>query len=103
MVGLMEAAKRIRGRFAWTLAVLVCALWLWAPCAGRAQSTSQAEKKKEDAGPAKTVKTYETTNGTQTYSRIEERERKKTADGETVTERVRMKGSDGDDRVLLER
>ena len=125
MVGLMEAAKRIRGRFAWTLAVLVCDLWLWAPCAGRAQSTSEAEKKKEDAGPAKTVKaedagqakavktedegpaktvkTYETTNGTQTYSRIEERERKKTADGETVTERVRMKGSDGDDRVLLER
>lgn len=96
---------------------MVLALGAWPSGAARAQSPSKPEKKedaaptktvsepekKEDAGPSKTVKAYETKNGTQTYSRIEERERTKTADGDIVTERVRMPAYEGDDRVLLER
>src|SRR6266567_5933278 len=70
----------------------------------KAEDAGQAKTAKtEDEGPAKTVKTYEMKNGSDTISRIEESERKKTADGETVTERVHLRGSDGDDRVLLER
>ncbi len=77
-------------------------LFVWPRAAARPQSSSEPEKK-EDAGPAKTVKAYEMKNGTQTYSRIEERERKKTADGDIVTERVRLPAYEGDDRVLMER
>ena len=116
--GLMGKSKKIEGPGCWrgllmALALEAVALLILPVAQARAQSTSEGEKKqdagaakaekKEDEGPAKTVKTYEMKNGSDTISRIEERERKKTADGETVTERVHLRGSDGDDRVLLER
>lgn len=48
-------------------------------------------------------KTYVVNNGTTTYSRVEESQRKKTADGEVETQRVRMPSFAGDEGVLLER
>jgi hypothetical protein len=97
----MGEPNEIARRGAWLFAIMAVVLFVW-PSGSRAQSSSEPEKK-EDAGPSKTVKSYETKNGTQTYSRIEERERTKTADGDIVTERVRMPAYEGDDRVLLER
>ncbi|MBZ5515468.1 MAG: hypothetical protein LAN62_11655 [Acidobacteriia bacterium] len=51
----------------------------------------------------KTSKTYTVRNGTLTYGRTEESDRKKTADGEVETQRVRMPSFSGDQRVLMER
>ena len=124
----MGKSKKIEGPCCWrgllmAVALAAVAVLILPVAQARAQSTSEGEKKqdagtgkaekkedlgrakkvKEDEGPAKTVKTYEMKNGSDTISRIEESERKKTADGETVTERVHLRGSDGDDRVLLER
>ncbi len=48
-------------------------------------------------------KTYVVNNGTTTYSRTEESSRRKTADGEVETQRVRMPAYAGDESVLAER
>ena len=48
-------------------------------------------------------KNYGMRNGTMTYGRTEETEKKKTADGEIETQRIRMPSYGGDNRVLMER
>lgn len=48
-------------------------------------------------------RTYTVRNGTLTYGRTEESEKKKTGDGEIETQRVRMPSFAGDRRVMMER
>ena len=57
----------------------------------------------EEPAAQNTRKTYGTSNGTFTYGRTVETEKKKTADGEIETERVRAPSYGGDNRVTLER
>jgi hypothetical protein len=86
--------------------------------AGAASQETDTEKaQKEESPPAeqpveaeaaelrdeKSSKTYPITNGTLTFGRTEESEKKKTADGEIERHRIRMPTYGGDQRVLLER
>ena len=73
----------------------------------QAEESSSAESTADEAGktePAdqKTRKSYPERNGTATYGRTEEFEKKKTADGEIETKRVRAPSYGGDARVLYE-
>ncbi len=61
------------------------------------ETSSQAE------GPQSTRKIYPVRNGSVTYNRIEESERRQTADGEVEIFRVRMPSWSGDQTVLMER
>jgi hypothetical protein len=81
---------------------------------GTAQTAETEKAQNEEAAPAdqaepaepqdeKSSKAYPVTNGTVTYRRTEESEKKKTADGEIEIHRVRMPAYGGDQRVLLER
>lgn len=57
----------------------------------------------EPAPEPKSTQSFAVRNGTFSYSRTEERERKKTRDGEVETERLRMPAFGGDRRVVMER
>ena len=72
------------------------------PAEQQAQPEAQPE---ETASPEKESKsrTYTTRNGTMTYGRTEETEKRKTADGEVEIQRVRMPSYAGDRRVMMER
>jgi len=61
------------------------------------------EKAAEPAPEPKSSKTFAVRNGTFSYSRTEETERKKTRDGEVETQRLRMPAFGGDRRVMMER
>lgn len=61
------------------------------------------EKAAEPAPEPKSSKSFAVRNGTFTYSRTEETERKKTRDGEVETQRLRMPAFGGDRRVVMER
>ena len=66
------------------------------------EASKEAGKEKPSA-PEHVSRTYDVRNGTDVYHRTEESDRKKTADGEVETERVRMSSWNGDNRVLMER
>src|SRR5437667_567776 len=66
------------------------------------EASKEAGKEKPSA-PEHVSRTYDFRNGTDVYHRTEESDRKKTADGEVETERVRMSSWNGDNRVLMER
>ncbi|MFB3920879.1 MAG: hypothetical protein ACE145_04110 [Terriglobia bacterium] len=105
-------------------------LWAQDPTSGqkpadkKAASKKTAEGKPEEAKPAEepaaeqkaaeepasepapepnSTKTFGVRNGTFSYSRTEETERKKTRDGEVETQRLRMPAFGGDHRVVMER
>jgi len=69
------------------------------------EASKEAAKEKPSApsAPEHVSRTYDVRNGTDVYHRTEESIRKKTADGEVETERVRMSSWNGDNRVLMER
>ena len=74
----------------------------------QAEESSSAESTADEAGPTepsdqKTSKSYSVRNGTAAYGRTEEFEKKKTADGEVETQRVRAPRYGGDSRVLYEK
>ena len=105
--------------------LLVLAGILWLPQATRAQSQEETLPKKgkaaeepkagknekaqpQEAAPEEPAsqssrKNYVMRNGTITYGRTEETEKKKTADGEIETQRVRAPTYGGDRRVQMER
>ena len=70
---------------------------------------AQADKVKQDGAAAKPAvpsssrSVYSVTNGTSTYYRTVETDRKPTKDGEVDTQRVRTPSWNGDNRVLLEK
>lgn len=71
------------------------------------QETPKPEVPEQDApqeeGDQKTRMTYPVRNGSVTYGRIEESEKRKTPDGEVETQRVRMPSWGGTRDVLMER
>jgi hypothetical protein len=76
--------------------------------AEKAKPAKEEEAKPQEPAPKEpatqnTRKTYETGNGTFTYGRSVETEKKKTADGEIETQRVRAPSYGGDNRVMMER
>ena len=71
------------------------------PAKAAAESKEEAPPPAEE--PQNSRKTYNLRNGTFAYSRSEESERKKTADGEIETQRVLAPTYDGDRRVQMER
>jgi len=64
---------------------------------------SPEEEASQEGGEQKSRKTYPVRNGSVTYARTEESERRATAEGDVETQRVRMPSWAGDRRVLLER
>jgi len=126
-----SSANRRLG-MAMALLFLACCI-LCSPSMMKAQSQEESSPKKEkaaeaakpakaeEATPAKeeeakpeelaqeeprtqtSHKTYDTSNGTFTYGRTVETEKKKTADGEIETQRIRTPTYGGDNRVTLER
>jgi hypothetical protein len=80
-----------------------------APAEKQGESQAQPETKAEEPAPPpeesdqKKSRTYTVRNGSVTYSRTDETEKKKTADGEIETQRVRMPSYAGDRRVVMER
>ena len=66
------------------------------------EASKEAGKEKPSA-PEHVSRTYDVRNGNDVYHRTEESDRKKTADGEVETERVRMPSWNGDNRLLMER
>ena len=67
------------------------------------QEASKEAGKGKPSVPEHASRTYDIRNGTDVYQRTEESDRKKTADGEVETERVRMPSWNGDNRLLMER
>ncbi len=69
------------------------------------EASKEAAKEKPSApsAPEHVSRTYDVRNGNDVYHRTEESDRKKTADGEVETERVRQSSWNGDNRVLMER
>ncbi len=67
------------------------------------QEASKEARKDKPSVPEHASRTYDIRNGTDVYQRTEESDRKKTADGEVETERVRMPSWNGDNRLLMER
>lgn len=69
------------------------------------QEETQSAEQQEPAQPKeeKSSKTYSVRNGSVTYGRTEETEKRTTADGEIETHRVRMPSYGGDQRVMMER
>ncbi len=84
---------------AWA-ALLVGGL-VWSPPTISAQDSTPRSPRQDPA--QKTSKTYPVKNGSVTYTRTEESERRKTREGDIETQRVRMPSWQGDHRVLLER
>ena len=87
-----------------------CPVW----AQGQAPEQKPAEEKASDQKPAeaqapeptlppKSSKTFAVRNGTFSYSRTEESERKTTREGEIETQRIRMPSYGGDRRVVMER
>jgi len=80
-----------------------------APAEKQGEQQAQPETKAEEPAPPpeesdqKRSRTYTVRNGSVTYGRTEESEKKKTADGEIETQRVRMPSYAGDRRVVMER
>jgi hypothetical protein len=74
-----------------------------------ADQQAQPEAQPEEAAPPpeesdqKKSQTYTVRNGSVTYGRTEEVEKRKTADGEVETQRIRMPSYAGDRRVMMER
>ncbi len=68
-----------------------------------AEQKPAEEKAAEPALPPKSSKTFAVRNGTFSYSRTEETERKTTREGEVETQRLRMPAFGGDRRVMMER
>ncbi len=64
---------------------------------------SPERQKLDESGAEKNRKTYTVRNGSVTYGRVEESERRLTPEGTIEKERVRMPSWDGDRRVLMER
>jgi hypothetical protein len=79
------------------------------PAAKPADQQAQPETQPEEAAPQpegseqSKTRTYTVRNGSVTYGRTEETEKRKTADGEVETQRVRMPSYAGDRRVIMER
>src|SRR2546422_576147 len=67
------------------------------------QEASKEAGKGKPSVPEHASRTYDIRNGTDVYQRTEEFDRKKTADGNIETERVRMPSWNGDNRLLMER
>jgi hypothetical protein len=123
-VSFLAAMARTRQKSAWVVAapILLAALLAVAtaaPAQEQANSQAPAEKpgeqqaqpdaKAEEAAPPpeepdqNQSRTYTVRNGSVTYGRTEEVEKKKTADGEIETQRVRMPSYAGDRRVIMEK
>lgn len=68
-----------------------------------AEQKPAEEKAVEPAPETKTSKSFAVRNGTFSYSRTEETERKTTREGEVETHRLRMPAFGGDRRVMMER
>jgi hypothetical protein len=74
-----------------------------------ADQQAQPEAQPEEAAPPPEAsdqnqsRTYTVRNGSVTYGRTEETEKRKTADGEIETQRIRMPSYAGDRRVMMER
>ena len=68
-----------------------------------AEKKPEEEKAPEPAPEPKSSKSFAVRNGTFSYSRTEETERKTTRDGDIETQRLRMPAFGGDHRVVMER
>lgn len=98
------AGKLLTGSAALAAVLLFAGLALPA----RAQTPAPEEKTPEEKTPEpppppKSSKAFAVRNGTFSYSRTEETERKTTREGEVETQRVRMPSYGGDHRVMMER
>ncbi len=104
----MNGVKRTRPRPSSALPgdfllIAFCALAVLAiPGRGKAQDQPKAQEQTDNT-PQKKSQTYLIKNGTETYQRTEETERRRTADGEVEIQRVRMPSYAGDRGVLMER